>query len=331
MSHFTVLVDVPSTSYLDDEVYEILAPFNEQTDDPAYLEFVNKSDELRDEYENHSINCIRTPDGRVKPAHDAEFSDLVIHNGAVASRSAGPLHHTKKTRKSRKYTALLDYPFRKLFKSFDEYAHDYCGYSLSEEGDAYGYYTNPDAFWDWYQIGGRWPFMFLVKDDCPSLSHGERSWYSKEAEMPPAPEGYVWVPAAAKGDIAWELMRQLAVESQTKRYVWLKDCYAAGELPQGVPLLRITDEGILSWDELIYFKDETLDQFLARNHLAPDCKYPVSFYGYMEDGSYHSVGNMGWWGISTDEKDEDVWRAMLQQHMESVPNDHIFVVVDCHI
>lgn len=331
MSHFTVLVDVSSASFLDDEVYDILAPFSEQTDDPQYLEFVDESETINYEYLKQGADCIRTPDGRIKSAYDSEFRNLVIHNGSVAAKAAGPLHHTKKARKSRKYTALPNYPFRKLYKSPDEYAEKYCCYSFSKEHGAYGYYINPDAFWDWYQIGGRWPFKFLVKDDCPSLSHGERSWCTRDDKMPPAPEGYVWVPAAAKGDIAWELMRELAVESQTKRYESLKGYYASGELPEGDPLIRLTDEGILSWGELIYRKDESLDQFLVRNDLAPDCKYPVSFYGYMEDGSYHSVGNMGWWGISTDEKDENVWHTMLQQYIESVPEDHVLVVVDCHI
>ena len=60
--------------------------------------------------------------------------------------------------------------------------------------------------WDWYQIGGRWPVTFLVKADCTEYSFGERSWgnYSKKY---PAPEGYMWVSAARKKDICWDVMR----------------------------------------------------------------------------------------------------------------------------
>lgn len=79
---------------------------------------------------------------------------------------------------------------------------NYCGYDFYEDQGAYGYYTNPHAFWDWYQIDGRWPFVFLLKSGCNSLISSDRSWYSQDAVSPPAPEGYVWTAGTRKADIA---------------------------------------------------------------------------------------------------------------------------------
>lgn len=49
------------------------------------------------------------------------------------------------------------------YKTFEEYAEKYHGYKKDEDG-RYGYITNPNAKWDWWQIGGRWQDKLLHKD-----------------------------------------------------------------------------------------------------------------------------------------------------------------------
>lgn len=331
MSHFTVLIDVPHEGHLDFQVADVLEPFYEQTEDKDYLEFIDKTAEIQDDYLNKTADCIQTPDGRFLPQYHAALRGLVIKDGTVVSNHAGPLHHAKKTRKSRKYKAHLNYPLRKIYKSIESYAEEYCYYTYSDSEQAYGYYTNPNAFWDWYQIGGRWPFELLVKADCSTYDPGDRSWTTEKSNMRPAPEGYIWVPAAAKGDVEWELMRELGIRNKSEKFKQLKECFDTGVLPPDSPLTQIAEDGIHSWGKLIYRKDETLEGFLERNNLGDSCKYPVNFYGCIRDGEYLSVGDMGWWGISSNEKEEQVWRSILQQYIESVPDEHILVVVDCHI
>ncbi len=38
-------------------------------------------------------------------------------------------------------------------------------YIWSEELQGYGYYGNPNGFWDWYQVGGRWVGFFAIKEE----------------------------------------------------------------------------------------------------------------------------------------------------------------------
>lgn len=103
-------------------------------------------------------------------------------------------------------------------------------YEYNKEEKRYGFYCNPNAMWDWYQIGGRWPVTFLVKADCTEYSFGERSWgnYSKKY---PAPEGYMWVSAARKKDICWDVMRSWYIAQDTERYTKLKEAFQCGKLP----------------------------------------------------------------------------------------------------
>lgn len=46
--------------------------------------------------------------------------------------------------------------------NIDVYADKYFGYN--KNGDMYGYYENPNAKWDWYQLGGRWSGHLLLKN-----------------------------------------------------------------------------------------------------------------------------------------------------------------------
>jgi len=45
-------------------------------------------------------------------------------------------------------------------------AHTYMTSDMewNEEKQGYGYYNNPNGFWDWYQVGGRWVGFFAVKE-----------------------------------------------------------------------------------------------------------------------------------------------------------------------
>lgn len=49
-----------------------------------------------------------------------------------------------------------------------------------------------------------------------------------------------------------------------------------------------------------------------------------------DDGEWHESGRMGWWGMSSDDKDPDKWDAERSELL-SAHRDHLLVVVDCHI
>lgn len=82
-------------------------------------------------------------------------------------------------------------PYDKIYQTFEKFVEKEYGTFYYEEQEAYGYYYNPDAFYDWYSIGGRWPDMFLVKDDCGEYGIADRSWTCADKETK-APDGYHW-------------------------------------------------------------------------------------------------------------------------------------------
>lgn len=328
MSHFVVWVDVENPCVID----EIMEPFCEITENPNYLEFQAKDEEHRHTYETIKIDCVRMANGSLLTVYDFAFRrHFTIQDGAVYQKGSGRLHHEKRTKKAKKITFLPDYPLKKVFRSYEEYMEDYCGYIYDENEDAYGYYTNPNSFYDWYQIGGRWPYMFLVRSDCTFAINGEKSWINEGAKPPYAPVGYKWTAGARKKDVAWDVMKQLGIQKHTQLFRTLEECFKRGKTPDGYSRSRITEDGILNWQSYLYRKGETLEQYLERNNLGPDCQYPCSPYGFVHDAEYCSRGDMGWFTISTNEKDEKVWRDTVQQYLEELPGDLWLISLDCHV
>lgn len=167
------------------EVEEVMAPYSAEPSE-EYMEFADMTEELKADYAK-SVDCLKLPNGKIVECGSYPyFSKYSIVDGKVSQNKAGTLHHTRRTKQSRKIQYLPNCPRQKVYKTFEKYAEDYRGYEYNEEEKGYGFYCNPNAMWDWYQIGGRWPVTFLVKSDCTEYSFGERSWgnYSKNTLHP---------------------------------------------------------------------------------------------------------------------------------------------------
>lgn len=329
MSHFTVLVALEDVS---ESIDEIMEPFWEQTENPDYLEFIDAEEQHRTQYESKGINCVRMPNGTICLPYDPIFSKLyTVENGVVYKEEFGQLHHKKRTKKAKKIQFLPDYPYKKLYKSFVNFLEDYHGYQYNKTENRYGYYTNPNAFWDWYQIGGRWAYSFLVKENYKEPIKTELSWAS-DPNPPKAPKGYKWVSAAEKGAIEWALMKQLSVNEQTEMFHKYQKAFNTQSLEElEFPLYVITDQGIENLGTTVYYKDETLENFLARHNLSNKDEYGFIPYGFVNNGEYYSLGDMGWWGVSTNEKEEEKWNKEVNNFLDSLDDSQIIVLLDCHV
>ena len=75
---------------VDEAVAEKLEPFSANTDDPSFLEFVDQTEELKQEYEG-AIDCIKLPQGKIVPARYGFYQNrFEIQNGKVFQRKAAP-------------------------------------------------------------------------------------------------------------------------------------------------------------------------------------------------------------------------------------------------
>lgn len=289
---------------VDNAVLEKMAPFASEAES-QYLEFFDETEDLIYQYENGGTNCILHPDGTIESLY-ANRNFWVENGKLILSRNS------QKTEKDLHQLKLLqNYPNKKLYKSYSEMADDY-GYCYDEDHKAYGYYANPNTIWDWYVLGGRWPDWFLVKNTCR-----EYVVAPTEEELP-CPDGYMWVCAARKKDIEWEIMRRWRTECETAEFYRLKEIFESKTIPKDSHLC-VTVRGLERWGCLLYWNGLTLDVFLRMHNADPQAMYPYA-YSYLKGGEY----NAG-------EQNSDEWRQELAEFIESVSPCDVLVGIDYHI
>ena len=313
---------------VNDGVSELMYPYCESLEDPEYLEFEDRTEKLREEYED-AVDCIKLPQGTVVEQYgDPLWGRFVVRDGKVFQRDAGSLHHEKRTKKAKRMVALPNYPRKKLYKSFEKYAEERCGFSFDEKHQGYGYYYNPNAIWDWYSIGGRWPEMFLVKDDCTEYSIGERSWCNSDRKSE-APEGYRWVCAARKKDIAWDAMRDWRNQKAAERFHKLEQMFLAGKTDPDFHG-EIVPDGVMHWGELVYRKDSTLEEYLEEYGIPGCWKYPVGSHDIVDEGQWLSVEDSVQ-DPGTGSYAPVDWRSCIDGYIDDMDEDMVLVSVDYHI
>lgn len=313
-----------------DEVDAVMEPFCSDTDNPDYLEFEDKTEEYRQEYENGAVNLVRFPNGTVRTEHQYRvFQKYEIVDGKLYERNWGPLRHRKRTRKCRRMQVMENVPYSKFYKSFGKFVEAEYGTPYCEERDAYGYYYNPDAFYDWYSIGGRCPDMFLVKTDCPEYGIAKRSCFSRDNETE-APEGYRWTCAARKKDIAWQAMYGWALKQAKESYARLSRVFETGTLPEGM-YGKITGEGILVFGEMAYQKGETEEAYLGRSIRLKRKKYPLNIYAFLSESEWITAERFIYDGENSRFEDNPQWEDDLEQFIDGLDDETVLAAVDCHI
>ncbi len=309
-------------------IYELVGkamePYWEQTENPDYLDFIDCTEEIQNEYGTVK-EMVKLPEGRYIFPSEYEFRRrFTIRDGKVFEKDAGPCKHEMRTKKTKKMTVVI----RKMtqqYKTVQDFADDCFGYQYYEETCKFGYYTNPRAFWDWYQIGGRWPGKFLVKADCKEYSIGERDMDT----VLETPEGYMWVSAARKKDIQWGTLRWWARKKGIEQYCELKAGFESGVIPDGY-YGNITEGGIVGFGNYLFRKGESLKEYLKRCHLSLDEKYFFRPYGILRDDGWHTHEKFEYKDGKPCLLEKESWTKELYDFIENASGDTVFVVVDNH-
>jgi len=244
------------------------------------------------------------------------------------------------------------------------YAKDYHGYSI--EDGKFGYYENPNAKWDWYQLGGRWCGFFKVKPEYDGASKvGSRGLMGSCRN-----EGTMYVDQAKKYQIDFESMVQESRDKAAADYDFIASLFDDGVIPKiekpWSHFLALKDSGVIEeikeareqyWAQpsLIRWKDATeaartmegiTDRQKSLAVWAEATDYQMSrdeyidFHGkrafqtfavVTEDGKWHEKGSMGWFGCVSDEKGPEDWTGQFYDLFQSLPDDTLLSVFDCHI
>lgn len=244
--------------------------------------------------------------------------------------------------------------------SFYDYVTDYCGYNavpFGQEPDLEGknkytqafvdengeilkviQRTNPQAKWDWYVLGGRYSGRLIVKDGATG-GKGEPGVFENE----------VGIDQAKKGDIDLEKMRQEAAEEAADEYGLFAQVTKGQPWPEDwQAILARYGEKRVDEARAFYHAQPMIKAMRASDKLSPFAspedygqdreKYIKSRvesrgvpFAFVRDGKWFERGEMGGWGIATDEKDKDAWNADFWKMYDELPDDTLISMMDCHI
>lgn len=346
MSHFTVLV-------IGDDPEKQLAPFQENNmgDCPEeYLVFDDREDEMMAAYMTGSCEQILLSDGTQLSPYDDRFH--VNMNNSWRTDYVYPDDSTK-----------VMVPFKAVYETFEDYASSWEGYSERDpKTGRYGYWNNPNCKWDWYQLGGRWNGFFRLRIGRDGVA-GPGSW-ANEYHSPDADHA----DQAMKGDIDFEGMRFDAKRAAEAEWDTLVSWY--GEIPrielEWDEFLKMDYLGSIEekraayWNQpsLLFWKKRAAQlrddaelqskyskseistilwaelstyQCTKEEYIAKAGASAIQTFAFVKDGQWIERGNMGWWGMISNEEDMGEWQRRFSEMLDTLPDDTLLSVYDCHI
>ena len=357
MSHFSVLVIGP-------DIENQLAPYHEfecTGIEDQYVRDVDKTAQYREEFAKATTTRLRTPDGALLDFFDAkgnwltEFSQAdpdfkPMFKGDLCRRTyLVPDGHEKVKVHSSEVMTFAEWierdhgqkivPLGRLPDLSGE--HKY-GYTIVDaEGEVVRAIdrTNPDKKWDWYSVGGRWMGFLKLKDGAAGPL-GEPGVFGNESEHKNGAD------ITMTRDVDFDGMRDTA--EATARGAWDRaqtiiagrsfetwkevisrfhdDHKAARETYWEQPVcVDMRNAREFSWDGPDEFRCSLAD-YVARAR-----RKAVQTFAVVKDGVWYARGTMGWWGVVHDEENEDEWERRFADLIDSLEDDALLTVVDCHI
>ena len=205
-------------------------------------------------------------------------------------------------------------------QSLHEYIIDYYGYHTNEAG-VWGRRTNPDRKWDWWQVGGRWSNWILLKDGrkVDRCYKSDIDFEAKEAKC--------MNEAAIEYDKAMDIIDGT---EPNKSWVEIRDSNHGVSIDIKREMYH-AQARVIKWKENVKDPFSSVDDYLkSKDDFIEEAKLRAwSTYAICSKDGWLGKGDMGWWGISSNE-DAD-WTKKSVEYIKSLPDDTIITLVDCHI
>lgn len=148
---------------------------------------------------------------------------------------------------------------------------------------------NQHSKYDWYTIGGRWNGSLLLKSGN-------------------------YVDQALLKDIDWDGMKEVSKKQLEKNW----------ESYQHLLSLAKTDSEKENARKLF----DVIETTTKEEYINANVKNFIT-YAVVKDGEWYEKGEMGWWGISSNEVDN--WEETFNHLLSDVDGDRVITIIDCHI
>lgn len=182
---------------------------------------------------------------------------------------------------------------------------------------------NPNSKWDWYEIGGRWNKILLVKEEVKDIEEGTPSWGNLDSINKKAPEGFKWVTGAKIKDIEFE--KAIEFNNTYNKSIRFWELYVEGQEPQNEE-----EKEMIKWE--IYKKEYYIERYETKENYAK-INSTFTTWALLDEKGWHEKGKMGWFAMANDTKDSEL--LFIEKFTETIQKpenqDKYLVIVDCHI
>lgn len=289
-----------------------------------YLEFHDMEEEMRAAWEdpNKGMKHYFIGDERISPTHKDSASISRVWRQCskeeyeVASSSDLPRRESGFGAETLYFirndgVEVRNVPFKEVYATFEDFAKSYHGYdSPDEETGRYGYWENPNRKWDWWVVGGRWSGALRVKPNSKDVFLGNRSWTNEDENIGP-----LNVDSCLIGDIDFEGMHEDARVKAEKTWV------NAEEKDKKYGLNEQMRKFLYGINV-----DDTRESYVERC-----ASRPFTTFAVLKGGQWYERGEMGWWGVVSNEMSVDEWNEQFSKLVKELPADTRVWCVDCHI
>lgn len=246
-------------------------------------------------------------------------------------------------------------PFKERFASFEAFVENEFGYQRNHDTGRYGYTANPNAKWDWYQIGGRWSGRLMLCQHAEADYEAIRRSGANRAFVDSAWRGDIDFPAMEAALYAQALATWRRTHDTTLGVMSLESLRAIRKWDDVKADMKIPDVSIQNvrtayWGqkgiselrdvllkEHLWGWDTSPDDIAAMLSLAPEdyaagqARQRWLPFALLDGDEWIEKGTMGMFGMTVDETDDETWVATVRDRILGLPEDTQITVVDCHI
>lgn len=309
--HFSTLVTVDDFSMLEEKMDMYSSdPYNYYN-----REFVDETEDIKYAYETKTTTGIKFPSGKIIAEEELWKTKFVLKDNLIYEK-VGKDKNQIRTAKAKAITIIPNMPVKDIFKTYRSYATHCFGSTYNEEHKAFGYYENPDAMWDWYVVGGRFPKRILVKNTVTDvLESGDKDY------MKYAPKGYKWVDGARKRDIEWGIMNKLHAKEVFRLYSACSKIYLTGKVPEEKQFWSIDykNKCIKNFGNIIYNESDTIEDFCKRHGAYRESLKYIQCWNYVDEEWQEEY------------RDNYDWTKYINDNIDNLRENACLVMVDCHM
>ena len=320
MSHFAVIV-------VGENVEKQLEPYAEQDMKEEYRKFEDIEDSSLEEYKNKEVDIVVFSDGSLHHKYEEQFR----YNPPGVFSTEWKYPEDSTIRKGN---------FNELYKTFEEYMEKWHGTrQRDEETGRYGFWYNPNAKWDWYSVGGRWTGYFKAKEN----SVGE---LGRPGVFDNKPKNG-WFDIIKVKDLDIDGMLESSIKEANETYDELEKILNGRPLPSWNDIREKHGENIdaareeyrslevvIDLNKANFFSFGDLVEVFGKNreeYILKQKNNTMVPFAVVKDGVWYQKGEMGWFGMSSDEMTQDEWNNQFWKMIMSLDSETTLTMVDCHI